>query len=52
MEQADIVILGCKPHMAELVLGEEGVRDALSGKFLTSVLGGRTSQVLESYIQE
>ncbi|CAG9984068.1 unnamed protein product [Clonostachys byssicola] len=52
MEQADIVILGCKPHMAELVLGEEGVRDALSGKFLISVLGGKTPQVLESYIHK
>ncbi|CAH0045144.1 unnamed protein product [Clonostachys solani] len=52
MEQADIVILGCKPHMAELVLGEEGVGDALSGKFLVSVLGGKTPQVLESYIHK
>uniref|UniRef100_A0A8H7K1K2 Pyrroline-5-carboxylate reductase catalytic N-terminal domain-containing protein n=1 Tax=Bionectria ochroleuca TaxID=29856 RepID=A0A8H7K1K2_BIOOC len=31
MEQADIVILGCKPYMAELILGEEGAGDALSG---------------------
>ncbi|CAG9952280.1 unnamed protein product [Clonostachys rosea f. rosea IK726] len=50
MEQADIVILGCKPYMAELILGEEGAGDALSGKFLVSVLGGKTPQVLESYI--
>ncbi|VUC20778.1 unnamed protein product [Clonostachys rosea] len=52
MKQADIVILGCKPYMAELILGEEGVRDALSGKFLISVLGGKTPQILESYLHK
>ncbi|KAM5347497.1 hypothetical protein ACJ41O_010502 [Fusarium nematophilum] len=52
MQQADIILLGCKPHMAEHVLGEGGVREALSGKFLISVLAGKTPQVLESYIHQ
>lgn len=52
MKEADIIILGCKPHMAEEVLGEEGAKEALIGKFLISVLGGKTPQVLEGYIHK
>ncbi|KAH7268309.1 hypothetical protein NW759_012195 [Fusarium solani] len=50
MKEADIIILGCKPHMAKDILGAEGMEEALSGKLLISVLAGKTPQVLESYI--
>ncbi|KAM0421419.1 hypothetical protein ACHAPT_010773 [Fusarium lateritium] len=50
MSEADIILLGCKPHGAQDILGAEGAEEALAGKFLISVLGGKTPQVLESYI--
>lgn len=52
MQEADIVILGFKPHMAESILGEASIREALAGKFVISVLGGKTPQVLEEYISQ
>ncbi|KAJ3540014.1 hypothetical protein NM208_g5241 [Fusarium decemcellulare] len=52
MKQADIIILGCKPFMAETILGQDGIGDALAGKFLISVLAGKTPQLLASYIQQ
>lgn len=47
---ADIIILACKPYMAEAILGEAHAEDALRGKLVISVLAGVTSQQLESYI--
>ncbi|KAJ4329347.1 hypothetical protein N0V84_000242 [Fusarium piperis] len=52
MKEADIIILGCKPHMAQDILGDEGVDEALAGKLLISVLAGKTPQVLESYVSK
>ena len=52
MEQADIILLGFKPHMAQRILGETGVKEALAGKFVISVLGGKTPQVLEEYVSQ
>ncbi|CAG8245951.1 unnamed protein product [Penicillium salamii] len=52
MKEADIIMLGFKPHMAEAILGEAGVREALAGKFVISVLGGKTTQALEGYISQ
>jgi pyrroline-5-carboxylate reductase len=40
ISKADVVLLGCKPYMIDAVLGEEGVRDALKGKLVISVLVG------------
>ena len=34
VEQADIVLLSCKPYGYKDILGEEGVKDALKGKVL------------------
>lgn len=45
--QSDILILGCKPHMVENVLGEDGVREALKGKLLVSIAAGWTRKQLE-----
>ncbi|KAJ5788581.1 NADP oxidoreductase coenzyme F420-dependent [Penicillium paradoxum] len=50
MQEADIVILGCKPFMAADVLGEEGVRDALAGKLVISMLGGQSAEKLTGLI--
>lgn len=46
MQDADIIILGCKPFMAADVLGEEGVREALAGKLVISMLGGQSAEKL------
>ena len=39
-ENADIIMLGCKPYMAEEVLGEKGLANALKGKLLISFVVG------------
>ncbi|KAJ5964230.1 NADP oxidoreductase coenzyme F420-dependent [Penicillium vulpinum] len=50
MQESEIIILGCKPFMAEAVLGEEGVRDALAGKLVISMLAGPTCPALTRLI--
>ena len=50
MREADIVLLGCKPYMAKEVLGADGVRDALQGKLVMSVLVGSPVEKLEAII--
>jgi pyrroline-5-carboxylate reductase len=42
VQDADIIILGCKPHVAEKILGNEEMRAALKGKLLISILAGVT----------
>lgn len=42
MKRAHVIILGFKPFMAEDVLGSAGVRDALAGKLVISLLAGQT----------
>jgi len=46
---ADIIMLGCKPYMAEEVLSEIGLADALKGKLLISfVVGTPHAKILDS----
>ncbi|EIN07437.1 pyrroline-5-carboxylate reductase [Punctularia strigosozonata HHB-11173 SS5] len=46
-KQADVVLLCCKPQMAQSILCEEGMKEALDGKLLISILAGVTiSQML------
>jgi pyrroline-5-carboxylate reductase len=52
MRDADIVVLGCKPFMAEEVLGERGVREALSGKLVISMLAGQSCENLTRIIKD
>lgn len=51
MNDADIILLACKPYMAEEILAQDGVRDALAGKFVISVLAGKTTQELLGFIE-
>lgn len=46
MKEADIVLLSCKPYMAETVLRAAGVREALRGKLIISVLSGTPPEKL------
>lgn len=38
--EADVVLLACKPYNVTTVLQEEGMREALQGKLLISILAG------------
>ncbi|RKF57586.1 Pyrroline-5-carboxylate reductase [Golovinomyces cichoracearum] len=40
MDSADVVILAFKPDMVEKILNQKGVRDALAGKLVISVIVG------------
>lgn len=51
MQDADVVILGFKPYMAEDILGQKGVLEALRGKLVISLLAGQTPKALAGYIQ-
>lgn len=50
VQQADIILLSCKPHGYKDILGEEGMLDALKGKVLVSILAGVTQQQLEGFL--
>lgn len=50
VQKAEVVMLGCKPWMFRDVLGQEGIRDALRGKLLISVLAGVSSQQIEDFL--
>jgi pyrroline-5-carboxylate reductase len=50
MHTADIVLLAFKPYMIDLVLRAEGVREALAGKLVISVLVGSPPHKLEAAI--
>ncbi|KAJ4294139.1 delta 1-pyrroline-5-carboxylate reductase [Kalmusia sp. IMI 367209] len=50
VQQGDIILLSCKPHGFKDILGEAGVRDALKGKVLVSILAGVTQEQIESFL--
>ncbi|KAB8271507.1 pyrroline-5-carboxylate reductase dimerization-domain-containing protein [Aspergillus minisclerotigenes] len=50
MEQSDIVLLACKPFLAQSILSEPGVAKALAGKFVISVMAGKTPAEIMEYI--
>lgn len=50
MQKADIVLLSCKPYLAETVLKAPGVRDALGGKLILSVMVGNPPTKIEAMI--
>ena len=49
VQEADVVLLGCKPANIRDILGESGMREALKGKLLMSILAGvPVSQIEET----
>ncbi|PYH93125.1 pyrroline-5-carboxylate reductase [Aspergillus ellipticus CBS 707.79] len=42
MQQADVVLLACKPFLAAGILSAPGVREALEGKLVVSIMAGMT----------
>ncbi|RDA90395.1 hypothetical protein CP533_5651 [Ophiocordyceps camponoti-saundersi (nom. inval.)] len=51
-EQADVILLACKPYMVDKVLGEPGLRDALRGKLIISICAGISVQHLRRALQD
>ncbi|KIJ69231.1 hypothetical protein HYDPIDRAFT_145054 [Hydnomerulius pinastri MD-312] len=49
-KQADVVILCCKPHQAQTILGQNGMKEALDGKLLISILAGVTITQLTAWV--
>jgi pyrroline-5-carboxylate reductase len=50
MQEAEVVMLGCKPYMVEDVLGQRGVEDALKHKLLISFVVGTPHEKILSCI--
>ncbi|PWN21828.1 putative PRO3-delta 1-pyrroline-5-carboxylate reductase [Microstroma glucosiphilum] len=48
--EGDVVLLGCKPQLAEDILAEEGVREALEGKMLVSICAGLRIEQLQKWV--
>jgi len=49
-QRADVVLLCCKPQVAYAILAEPGIKEALDGKLLISILAGITLSQLESWV--
>lgn len=49
-QKSDIVMLGFKPYMAEDILKGDGIREAVAGKLLISLLAGSSPLKLEDFI--
>ncbi|KAJ5636693.1 uncharacterized protein N7484_010006 [Penicillium longicatenatum] len=51
MQEGNVVVLGFKPFMADDVLSMKGVKEALVGKLVISLLAGQTPQNLAQIIE-
>jgi pyrroline-5-carboxylate reductase len=51
-KEADVVLLSCKPQMFREVLGAEGMKEALAGKMLISILAGVTEDQIEKLLYD
>lgn len=50
VQQADVVLLCCKPQLAHAILSEPGLKEALEGKLLISILAGVTIKQLTAMV--
>ena len=50
--EADVVLLACKPQLVSKILGAPGMRDALRGKLLISILAGVPVQQIEQILDD
>ncbi|GJJ12149.1 hypothetical protein Clacol_006390 [Clathrus columnatus] len=50
VQQADVILLCCKPQHARIILNESGMPEALEGKLLISILAGVTITQLKSFV--
>ncbi|KAF9466365.1 pyrroline-5-carboxylate reductase [Collybia nuda] len=50
VQEADVILLCCKPQLAHTILGEPGIKEALAGKLLISILAGVTINQLCGWV--
>lgn len=50
VEEAEVILLGCKPQMFKEILGAPGIKEALAGKLLISILAGVTVDHIEKFL--
>jgi len=50
VQEADIILLGCKPYMFRDILSASGIKDALAGKLLISIMAGVTSEAILEHL--
>ncbi|KAH9946060.1 pyrroline-5-carboxylate reductase [Epithele typhae] len=50
VREADVVLLCCKPQLAQTILAEPGMQDAFDGKLLLSILAGVTIAQLRAMV--
>ncbi|KAF8201698.1 pyrroline-5-carboxylate reductase [Pholiota molesta] len=50
VQKADVVILCCKPQLAYTIISEPGIKEALEGKLLISILAGITMRQLTEWV--
>jgi pyrroline-5-carboxylate reductase len=51
-QEADVILLCCKPQGFREILSEKGMKEALAGKVLISILAGVTAQQIEDCLYE
>lgn len=52
VQEADVVLLCCKPQMVGDILRTDGMRDALAGKLLISICAGVTEEALHGHLYD
>ncbi|KAI0748185.1 pyrroline-5-carboxylate reductase [Daedaleopsis nitida] len=50
VRQANVILLCCKPQLASTILSEPGMKEALQGKLLISILAGVTIAQLQAIV--
>jgi len=50
VQQSDVVLLCCKPQIAHAILNEQGMKEALDGKLLISILAGVTMRQITDWV--
>ncbi|KAI0035043.1 pyrroline-5-carboxylate reductase [Vararia minispora EC-137] len=50
VQESDVVLLCCKPQVASVILNESGMKEALNGKLLISILAGVTRSQLKAWV--
>ena len=52
VQQADVVLLACKPYLAKNILRQEGMTEALKDKLVISILAGMSVEQLNEIMHE
>jgi len=50
VRESDLILLCCKPQMAQTIIQDDGMQEALANKLLVSILAGVTISQLEGWV--